>query len=309
LQLASGKTTSGLKSILDEDEGSPTMASESATPPLVLTIAGFDPISGAGISADLKTFAANNCYGIACITALTVQNSSQTFRFDPVSPSLLADQLAALFSDVAPRAIKIGMLANAGIVDAVADALANAGDAAVVLDPVLHASSGLDLLNRAGRIRMIERLFPLATVVTPNLDEAEELTGLQVRSVPQMESAARALLALGAKSVIITGGHLEKPVDLFHDGREAVHFGGDRVRTTNTHGTGCTFSAALAANLAFDKHTADAVVLAKAYVTAALRMSYPVGHGSGPLNHLFRLREPLRSKIVEPAPAMEHTTR
>ncbi|MGH9533753.1 MAG: bifunctional hydroxymethylpyrimidine kinase/phosphomethylpyrimidine kinase [Terriglobales bacterium] len=279
-----------------------------AAPPIALTIAGFDPTGGAGVAADLKTFAANHCYGAACITALTVQNTQTTRRYQAVSAELLTEQLECLLGDVTPAAVKIGMLANAEIVSVVAAALRGRATT-VVLDPVLAASSGTELLDAAGRKALLRELLPLAAVITPNLAEASLLTGLPVTNEAQMADAARALREQGAQAIIVTGGHLERPVDVLLAGGEPAAIGGDRVRTLHTHGTGCTFSAALAANLAHGKALMDAVVQAKAYVCAALRAAYPVGGGIGPLNHLFRLQEPLRPKNIDPAPIPEYTTR
>lgn len=280
-----------------------------ATPPVVLTIAGFDPTCGAGIGADLKTFAANHCYGIACITALTVQNTQGTRSYTAVAAPVLAEQLEYLLADVTPAAVKLGMLANAMIVNVVAEALQRARPAWIVLDPVIRATSGAALIDPAGIQALREKLLPLASIVTPNLSEAALLTGLRVENEAQMADAARALHGRGARSVVVTGGHLEKPVDIFFDGSQPVALGGDRVRTPHTHGTGCTFSAALAANLASGKQLHDAVVQAKAYVCAALRSAYAIGSGPGPLNHLYRLQEPVRPKNIDPAPLPEYTTR
>jgi hydroxymethylpyrimidine/phosphomethylpyrimidine kinase len=208
-----------------------------ATPPIALTIAGFDPTSGAGVSADLKTFAANHCYGVAAITALTVQNTRATRRYEAVAAGVLAEQLDFLLADITPAAVKIGMLANADIV-AVAAAALRPLSAAVVLDPVLRASSGAELLDQAGRKALLRELLPLATVLTPNLDEAATLTGRPVTNEAQMADAARALRDQGARAVVVTGGHLERPVDILISDGAPIPIGGDRVRTVHTHGTG-----------------------------------------------------------------------
>lgn len=280
-----------------------------STPAVVLTIAGFDPTSGAGVTADIKTIAANDGYGVACITALTVQNTAETRAFHPVDAALLAEQLEFLLPDVRPQAVKIGMLGTAAIVRTVAQALQRHPVEWVVLDPVIRASSGAQLLDDEGVEIMKRELFPLVSVITPNLMEAELLSGISIRNTADMERAAAELIRAGLPYAIVTGGHLEKPIDLLHDGNHAFTFSAERVRTSNTHGTGCTFSAALATNLARGKQMSDAVVLAKAYVTAALKNSYPVGTGRGPLNHLYRLQQPAPLKNVDPAPLPEHTTR
>jgi hydroxymethylpyrimidine kinase/phosphomethylpyrimidine kinase len=285
------------------------MPRAAATPAVVLTIAGFDPTSGAGITADIKAIAANDGYGVACITALTVQNTRETRAFHPVDAALLAEQLEFLLSDVQPQAVKIGMLGTAETVRTVAQALHRHPAPWVVLDPIIRASSGARLLDDEGVEVMKRELLPLVSVMTPNLMEAELLAGMPVHTLADMEHAAAGLRRLGPPCAIITGGHLEKPMDLLDDGGHVFTFTAERVRTGNTHGTGCTFSAALAANLAKGKPVRDAVVLAKAYVTAALKNSYPVGTGHGPLNHLYRLRHPAPLKNVDPAPLPEHTTR
>ncbi len=279
-----------------------------AANPIVLSIAGFDPAGGAGVLADIKTLAANDCYGVAVVTATTVQNSRAAERLFPLPAKLVREQLDFLTADIAPRAVKIGILANAELTAMVVDFLQHLAGVPVVLDPVLAATSGLPMLEPEAIALVTERLLPLCTVITPNRNEAARLSGLAADTPPQMEAAARALHQRGAANVVVTGGDLDKPSDLFFDGQQAVLLGGDRVRTSNTHGTGCTFSAALAANLALGKQVSDAVVQAKAYVTAALKQSYPVGAGAGPLNHFFRWHEPPRAQ-TDPVPAEEHIGR
>ncbi len=283
------------------------MPAATATPPLVLTIAGFDPTAGAGIAADLKTFAANHTYGLACITCLTVQNTRAARAYRPVDADLLEQQLDWLLSDVQPRAVKIGMLGTATVVEVIARQLERHPADWVVLDPIAGASHGVALCDDAAWERMQQRLFPLASVITPNVAEAERLTGLTITRPAEMEQAAEMLQTRGPGYVVVTGGHLERPVDVLYDGNRSIQLNADRVRTSNTHGTGCTFSAALAANLAHGKQVMDAVVQAKAYVTAALKQSYAIGPGPGPLNHLFRLQEPPASRNVDPAPGVHDT--
>ena len=269
-----------------------------SAPPVVLTIAGFDPSSGAGVSADIKTIAAHGCYGIGCITALTVQSTTGVRRVEAVSPRLVRDTLEDLAADLAPGAVRIGMLATAPIVDAVADFLEARKLPNTVLDPVIRASSGAELLDAKGIERLSRRLLPLVSVITPNIDEAATLTGTPVTNPAEMKAAARQLHQMGARNVVVTGGHLERAVDLLSmaaDGQtEQLEFASERQRTTSTHGTGCAFAASLASNLALGRQLRDAVVLAKAYVTQAIARSFPLGHGSGPINHLFRMDQPLR---------------
>lgn len=285
------------------------MPATAAAPPLVLTIAGFDPTSGAGISADIKTISANQAYGVACISTLTVQNTQGTRSYTPIPATFLEEQLDYLLTDLQPRAIKIGMLGSKEAVEVVARQLERHPAPWVVLDPIFAATSGTRLSDDAGWTHLRERLFPLASVLTPNLAEAEMLTGMTLSKPTDMERAAVLLRAMGPPYVVVKGGHLERPVDYLYDGDKFIALAADRVRTANTHGTGCTFSAALAANLACGKQVHDAVVLAKAYLTAALKQSYPIGSGPGPLNHLYRLQESPSSRNVDPAPLTEFTTR
>ncbi len=280
------------------------------TPPVVLTIAGFDPSSGAGATADLKTIAAHGCFGVACLTALTVQSTSGVSRMDPVSPKLVAETLWELAADFNFAAVKVGMLANAKVVDAVATFLRRVTEPYVVLDPVLKSSSGADLLDAEGRLRLPKKLLRRATVITPNLDEAAELSGLLVGSLAEMKSAAQRLHRLGARNVVITGGHLDRPVDLLSmaaaRGPEQVEFAGERVRSTATHGTGCAFSSALACNLAWGESLPDAVRLAKQYVAQAIRNAFTVGGGpfggGAALNHFYWVEELLRGRTSTSRP-------
>jgi hydroxymethylpyrimidine/phosphomethylpyrimidine kinase len=277
------------------------------TPPVVLTIAGFDPSSGAGITADIKTIAAHECFGVSCITALTVQSTQGVRRVVAVDPSLIAEILQELVSDLAVEAVHIGMLGSAQVVAVVADFLdqASTGKARlphVVLDPILKSSSGADLLDTAGTQLLIERLVPLAELVTPNLDEASVLTGIAVTNLDQMHEAAARLHYLGAANVVVTGGHLEKATDLlsFTTGRgiEQEVFKADRQRSTSTHGTGCAFATALACHLAHGRGLPEAVLLSKAYVSAAIANAHPLGKGAGPLHHLYRMGQQRRTSAA-----------
>ena len=261
-------------------------------PHILLTIAGFDPTCGAGIAADLKTFAAHNCYGVAAITALTVQ-STQGVRAVHVTPAAtLRAQLEALVEDMSFAAVKIGMLGNRANAAAIAEFLDSHKFAHVVLDPVLRPTAGtVELLDAAGVKFLREELLKRASIVTPNMQEAEQLTGLEVKDVSAMKAAAQKLVEMGARAAIVTGGHLEKPTDVLCEGGEPSTFGGDHVKSLNTHGSGCTFSSAIAAQLACGQQLTEAVILAKAYVTKAIEKSYAIGKGPGPLNHLFRFHQ------------------
>jgi len=267
---------------------------------VVLTIAGFDPSSGAGITADLKTFAAHYCYGVAAITALTVQNTQGASALHPIEASLLKQSVNSLLADERVKAVKIGMLGNRANAEVVREVLDANLSLPAVLDPVVRSASGLDLVDAAGLDYLREHLLSRVRLVTPNLDEAAALTGLKVENMESMKAAARKLIEMGARAVVVTGGHLEKAIDVYFDGTELESFVGDRVKPDNTHGTGCTFSSAIAANLALGRQLRDAVVLAKAYVTEAIRKAYPVGPGRLPLNHLFRMQQNPRVIDHEP---------
>jgi hydroxymethylpyrimidine/phosphomethylpyrimidine kinase len=273
----------------------------SATPPVVLTIAGFDPSSGAGITADIKTIAAHECFGVSCITALTVQSTQGVRRVEGVDPKIIAETLQELVSDLDVQAVHIGMLGNGQVVEVVADFLDHALHH-VVLDPILKSTSGADLLDAAGTRLMIERLLPLAEVVTPNLDEASVLTGRAVTNLDQMREAATCLHSLGAANVVVTGGDLEKAIDLLSfatsNGHEQEVFKADRQRSSSTHGTGCAFATALACHLAHGRGLPESVLLAKAYVSAAIANAHPLGKGTGPLHHLYRMGQQRRASAV-----------
>jgi hydroxymethylpyrimidine/phosphomethylpyrimidine kinase len=267
------------------------------TPPILLTIAGFDPSCGAGVAADLKTFAAHNCYGVAAVTALTVQSTQGVISVHATPSATLRAQLDALAEDVAIAGVKIGMLTNRGNASAVSEFLDKHKFAHVVLDPVFRPTAGdADLLDTSGLKFVRDELLKRVSVITPNLPEAEFLTGMEVKDLPAMKAAGQKLIEMGARAVVVTGGHLEKPIDVFCVGSEVETFGGDHVKSPNTHGSGCTFSSAILAQLASGQQLREAVILAKAYVTKAIEKSYQIGKGAGPLNQLFRFHQeqPLR---------------
>jgi hydroxymethylpyrimidine/phosphomethylpyrimidine kinase len=263
----------------------------------VMTIAGSDPSAGAGIQADLKTFAALGVYGTSVITAITVQNTQGVFRVEALSADLVAAQIDAVVSDIGADVVKTGMLADATIVEVVAAKLRQYGLAEVVVDPVLEAKGGGALLAAGGLAVLREQLLPQALVVTPNVGEASTLVGRSLDGWGDLHQAAREIAEMGARNVVITGGHLEgPPTDLFFDGRQFHEFAAPRVDTDNTHGTGCTFASAIAAALAKGSSPRQAVATAKAYVTKALQMSYPVGRGQGPVHHFFRYWQDIRQQ-------------
>jgi hydroxymethylpyrimidine/phosphomethylpyrimidine kinase len=276
-------------------------------PPVVLTIAGFDPSSGAGVTADIKTIAAHGCYGVACISAMTVQSTAGVRRVEAIDPIVIAEILQELADDLPIAAVHIGMLGAAKVVRAVVDFLgqrtAKTGSSAklpnVVLDPILKSSSGADLLDAAGTKLLVEKLIPLSDVLTPNVDEAAALTGLKVRDLDEMRAAAAKLHEMGARAVVITGGHLDKAIDLLSfastTGIEQEVFKAERQKSNSTHGTGCAFSTAMACHLALDRGLAEAALLAKTYVTAAIAAGHPLGRGTGPVHHLYRMSQQRRA--------------
>ncbi len=258
-----------------------------ATSLIILSIAGFDPSSGAGITADVKTAAAHGCYAVTCITALTVQSTAGVRRVETVRAETVADTLSELSRDVEIAAVRIGMLSSGDVVRAVAHFLESARLRNVVLDPVLKSSSGADLLDRAGVEVLKTRLVPLSDVVTPNIDEAAALTGVAVAGLNGMRAAAAELQQLGAKAVVVTGGHLLEPVDLLCYGEMEREYRGRKIDSTSTHGTGCAFATSLACRLAKGEGLTDAVAGAKQYVEDTIRYALPIGKGTGPVNHLF----------------------
>ncbi|HEY2647072.1 MAG TPA: bifunctional hydroxymethylpyrimidine kinase/phosphomethylpyrimidine kinase [Candidatus Acidoferrales bacterium] len=272
-------------------------------PPIVMTIAGFDPSAGAGVAADLKTFAAHNCYGVAAITALTVQSTQGVKSVHDTPAAELRAQLDALLEDIKISAIKIGMLGHRGNAVIVGEFLDRAGVANVVLDPVMKSTSGETDLVDAGGIKYIsEELLKRATVVTPNIAEAEILTGIPIKDPAAMEAAARKLVERGARAVVVKGGHMEKAIDILFDGTEVLRFGGDHIKSENTHGSGCTFASSIAAQLACGRPLREAVLLAKAYVTKAIERGYPIGKGPGPLDHFYRIHTEPPARGVHEVP-------
>lgn len=253
--------------------------------PVALTIAGSDPSGGAGIQADLKTFHQFGVYGEAVITLLTVQNTVRVSRLQCMSAKLVEEQLAAVLEDIPPQAAKTGALGSASLVRAVAKAAAKFAFPLVV-DPVMISKHGSPLLAGAARDAMIRYLLPHATLVTPNLPEAEALAGSPCGSMKEMREAARRIAGLGPKSVLIKGGHSKGPaIDLLFYENKFIEFKAPRFKTKHTHGTGCTFSAAITACLARGVLLIEAVVEAKGFITEAIRSNPGLGHGSGPVNH------------------------
>lgn len=252
----------------------------------VLTIAGFDPSAGAGVLADIKTISRFGCYGVAAVTSVTLQNTRGVFGAYHQAADSVKGQLKAIFDDLEVGAIKIGMLPTREVVDAVADSISSHSSSHIILDPVIRSTTGFELVDDDAVKAIIQRLFPLASVVTPNADEAGRITGLRVRDQPQMEQAAREMIALGASNVLVTGGDLEGnfATDLLVD-HGVVAFTGERVLSTQTHGTGCTLSSALASLLVQGYSLRESIPIAKKYVVEAIQAAPGLGRGRGPLNH------------------------
>lgn len=264
-----------------------------------LTIAGSDSGGGAGIQADLKTFAARGVFGMSVITALTAQNTVGVQGVYEIPPDFVALQIDSVALDIGADAVKTGMIANSAIIEVVARKVRQYNLSPLVVDPVMVAKSGAALLRADARDTLIRVLLPLATVVTPNVPEAEVLCGYTITNLEDMKRAARTIREMGPRNVVVKGGHLlreKDSVDVFYDGVSFEMFSGQLVETTSTHGTGCTFASAIAAELAKGAPVLDAVRAAKEYVTAVLVASATlhIGHGHGPMNHMALLipREP-----------------
>ena len=258
--------------------------------PKAMTIAGSDSGGGAGIQADLKTFAALGVYGTSVVTAVTAQNTKGVTGVHEVPVEMVAAQIEAVLSDIGTDAVKTGMLFSSDIIETVARELNHFRVDRLVVDPVMVAKSG-DRLLREDAVEALRRsLIPSATVVTPNIPEAETLTDMRIESEEDIRQAAVRIVGMGAQAVVVKGGHLSgPPVDLLYNGRDFRLFDAPRIETRNTHGTGCTFASAIAAGLAGGMDLAEAVGAAKEYVTEAIRRSFEVGRGHGPLNHFFKL--------------------
>jgi hydroxymethylpyrimidine/phosphomethylpyrimidine kinase len=265
-------------------------------PPVILSIAGYDPSSGAGVTADVKTAAVLGCYAVTCITALTVQSSQGVFRVEPVSPEVVSQILSRLADDVEILAVRIGMLGSGAVAQAVRGFLDEAKPPHVVLDPVLRSSSGAALMDEAG-LGVVRAMLPLCEVITPNIAEAAVLAGVEPiadgqsweRALPDARKMAASLHKLGARVVVITGGHLKPANDYVSISNpsepQEVILPGDRIDSRSTHGTGCAFATALACRLALGEDIESAARAAKDYVRRSILSAYPLGKGAGPINH------------------------
>lgn len=267
------------------------MAVTKPTPPRAMTIAGSDSGGGAGIQADLKTFAAFGVYGTSAITAITAQNTLGVTAVQEIDLDVIAAQIDAIMADIGADVVKTGMLSSAAIVRLVVEKAREHSFPHLVVDPVMVATTGARLLREDAVQTIRAELMPLATVVTPNIPEAEVLTGLDINDRRGMEEAARAIHGMGAHNVVVKGGDLEDSEDaedLLFDGERFESFSVPRIKTTSNHGTGCTFASAIASGLAHGRIVRESVADAKAYVTQAITAAFPVGQGHGPLNHFHR---------------------
>ncbi len=256
----------------------------------VLSIAGSDCSGGAGIQADLKTFAAHGVYGMSVVVSVVAENTSRVISVQDMTPGIIKDQIDAVFQDIGADAVKVGMLSQSACMEAVADRLKAYRPRNVVVDPVMMAKNGCALMQPDSTGTLIREILPLADLLTPNIPEAERITGTAIGSPADMENAACRIAALGAKNVLVKGGHAAgDALDILFDGRRFYRFRAERIHTKNTHGTGCTYSSAIAANLALGLPLPEAVKRAKDYVTTAIRHSLPIGKGCGPTHHFYDL--------------------
>lgn len=259
---------------------------------VALTIAGSDSSGGAGIQADLKTFQALGVFGMSAVTAVTVQNTQKVYDIQEMHPGIVQGQIACLFDDIAIHAVKIGMVSSIALIEAIAEALSAVDRLPpVILDPVMISKSGYALLQPDAQAALVRHLFPFARVVTPNLPEAEALLGRPIENVDAMKAAAREISSLGADMVVVKGGHLGRgsATDVVFDGKKVRLLESPRKDTASTHGTGCTFSSAIAAYMARGESFLDAVTQAKDYISAAIEHAFPLGKGCGPVHHFFEL--------------------
>ncbi len=258
----------------------------------VLTIAGSDSGGGAGIQADIKAMSANGVFAMSAITAITAQNTEEVTDVFELPVPIIAAQIDAIFDDFEVSAVKTGMLSSADIVKVVAKLLKPQNVANLVVDPVMVSKSGHPLLKPDAIEALIKELIPLALVVTPNIHEAQQLSGVEIKTLPDARQAAKVILKMGCRNVLIKGGHLlsDKGADVLYDGKFFEVFKGEFINTPHTHGTGCTYASAIAAHVALGKSLGQAVKAAKTYVTEAIRHGLAIGHGKGPTNHFYFLK-------------------
>lgn len=255
-----------------------------------LTIAGSDSSGGAGIQADLKAFSANGVFGMSVITAVTAQNTQGVLAVEDLSTGIIEKQIAAIYEDIQVDSVKVGMVSRTETIEAISRQLQKYQANPVVVDPVMVSKSGFHLLQPDAVQALIDNLLPLATIVTPNIPEAEIIAGMSIKSLKDMEEAAVLIYRMGPQNVLVKGGHLtDQATDVLFDGVNYLHLTAERIPTKNTHGTGCTLSSAIAANLAKGRSISDAVYEAKAYLTIAIRHALAIGKGVGPTHHFYEL--------------------
>ena len=252
----------------------------------VLTIAGSDCSGGAGIQADIKTFSAHGVFGMSVIVSVVAENTSRVIDIQDITPGMIEKQIDAVFEDIEVDAVKVGMLSTPECMRAVAGKLRQYKPKHVVIDPVMYAKNGCPLMDPSAVDALIETILPLADVLTPNIPEAERIAGMEIQSVTDMEEAARKIHDMGCRTFVVKGGHaIGNALDVLFDGKQIHHFETERISTKNTHGTGCTFSSAIASQLALGADIYKAVEKAKVYVTTAIMHSLAIGKGCGPIHH------------------------
>ena len=256
----------------------------------VLSIAGSDCSGGAGIQADLKTFSAHGVFGMSVIVSVVAENTVRVIEIQDIRPDMIQKQIDAVFEDIAPDAVKIGMLSGPACMNAVAEKLKEYKPENVVIDPVMYAKNGCPLMEPESVGALISEIVPFADILTPNIPEAEKIAGIKIQNSEDMKKAARIIHQMGCRNVLIKGGHAEgDALDILFDGEEFFCFSVPRINTKNTHGTGCTYSSAIASNLALGMSIVKAVERAKAYVTTAIAHALPIGRGNGPTHHFYDL--------------------
>ena len=254
----------------------------------VLSIAGSDCSGGAGIQADLKTFSAHGVFGMSVIVSVVAENTSRVIDIQDITPDMIKKQIDAVFEDIEVDAVKVGMLSTPPCMNAVAEKLMQYQPKNIVIDPVMYAKNGCPLMEPTAVDTLIKAIIPLADVLTPNIPEAEKIANMRISSVEDMEAAAKKIVAMGCRAIVVKGGHATgNALDVLFDGERFYHFESRRIDTKNTHGTGCTFSSAIASQLAKGLSILEAVQKSKEYVTIAIERSLAIGHGNGPTNHFL----------------------
>lgn len=256
----------------------------------VLSIAGSDCSGGAGIEADLKTFAAHGVYGMSVIVSVVAENTFRVIDMQNITPEIIEKQIDAVFEDIRPDAVKVGMLSEPCCMNAVARKIREYKPKNVVIDPVMYAKNGCPLMNPDSIDTLIHEILPISYVLTPNIPEAEKISGIKINSAEDMQQAAKHIFEFGVKNVLVKGGHaIGDALDILYDGKQFYQFSTERIDTKNTHGTGCTYSSAIASNLALGLSLQESVKKAKEYVTTAIRHSLAIGKGCGPTHHFYDL--------------------